>query len=129
MKRIQFIGLSVCIAAVVAVPFLESCSTGNNDTAVAEPAILLHILNAKSIIETGQAYRKQYPEEKTKDKLRELLLGENSLAASSDANAIHSYFDKKTGEDFNTDKTVVINGWVLSRTEARQCALFAMLQS
>jgi hypothetical protein len=129
MKRRQFIGLSAYIAAAVAIPFLESCSTGNNDTTVAEPVILLHILNAKSIIETGNAYLKQYPEENSKDTLRQLLLDKNSLAASSGANAIHSWLDKKTVEDFTTGKTVMINGWVLSFTEARQCALYAILQS
>jgi hypothetical protein len=129
MQRRQFIGLSAYIAASVAVPFLEGCSNGNNDTAVGEPAILLHILNSKSITETGQAYLKQYPSENTKDKLRELLLNKNSLAASSDANAIHSYFSTKTVEDFNTGNTIIVNGWVFSRTEARQCALYAILQS
>jgi len=48
---------------------------------------------------------------------------------SSGAKAIHEYFNTKTVEDFNTGQTVIINGWVLSRTEARQCALFAILQS
>jgi hypothetical protein len=28
--------------------------------------------------------------------------------------------------DFLTDKTLIINGWVLSVTEARQCALFSL---
>jgi hypothetical protein len=29
--------------------------------------------------------------------------------------------------DFDTGRTVLVNGWVLSATEARQCALFSLL--
>ena len=29
--------------------------------------------------------------------------------------------------DFETGRTVLVNGWVLSVTEARQCALFSLL--
>ncbi|MES1217459.1 MAG: hypothetical protein ABUT20_18265 [Bacteroidota bacterium] len=129
MKRRQFIGLSAYVAAAVAIPFLESCSTGNSGTAISEPPVLLHMLNAKSVIETGQAYLKQFPDENTKDKLKQLLLDTNSTIASSDANAIHAWFDKKAVEDFTTGQTVTVNGWVLSRTEARQCALYSILQS
>ncbi|MCW3119031.1 MAG: hypothetical protein JWM28_3113 [Chitinophagaceae bacterium] len=129
MKRRQFIGLSAYIAAAAAVPFLESCSAGNNDIAVSEPVILLRILNAKSIIETGQAYLKQYPDENTKNKLRDLLLDKSPVAATSNANAIHTLLNAKTVTDFNTGKTVIVNGWVFSRTEARQCALYTLLQS
>jgi len=29
--------------------------------------------------------------------------------------------------DFETGRTVLVNGWVLAATEARQCALFSLL--
>ena len=128
MKRRQFIGLSAYLAATVAIPLLDGCTTGNNDSAVSEPVVLLHTVNAKSVIETGQAYLKQFPDENTQDKLRQLLLDKDA-PLSSGAKAIHEYFNTKTVEDFNTGQTVMVNGWVLSRIEARQCALFAILQS
>jgi hypothetical protein len=129
MERRHFLGLSAYLAAAVAIPFLESCSTGNTDTAVAEPGLLLHILNAKSIVETGRAYLQQYPDEKTKNKLLDLLLNKETVPGPAGRQAIHAYFDKKTVEDFNNNRTVMINGWILSRTEARQCALYTLFHS
>jgi hypothetical protein len=128
MKRRQFIGLSAYLAAALAIPLLDGCATDNGETAVSEPVTLLHTVKAKSVIETGQAYVKQFPDENTKDKLRNLLL-DKEAPLSTGAKAIHEYFNAKTVEDFNTGQTVIVNGWVLSRTEARQCALFAILQS
>jgi hypothetical protein len=37
--------------------------------------------------------------------------------------------ENKVENDFKTGKIAVIKGWVLSLTEARQCALFSILQS
>jgi hypothetical protein len=34
--------------------------------------------------------------------------------------------DKKKKEDFAKSNTVIVKGWVLSRTEARQCALYTL---
>jgi hypothetical protein len=34
--------------------------------------------------------------------------------------------DKKVRKDFKEDKLQVIKGWVISTTEARQCALFSL---
>jgi len=128
MERRQFIGLSACLAAVIAIPILDGCATGNNDVAVSEPLLLLHTINANSIRETGRAYMKQFPDENTEEKLRKLLL-DNDAPLSSGAKAIHKYFDAKTVNDFNTGQIVIVNGWILSLTEARQCALFAILPS
>ena len=129
MKRRQFIGLSAYIAAAIALPFAESCSTGNNDIAVSEPALLLRILNTKSIIETGHAYLQQYPAENSKEILRDLLLDKNLRGTTTGAKAIHSWLMGKTVEDFQGGQTVIVNGWVFARTEARQCGLYALLQS
>ena len=128
MERRQFIGLSAYLAATVAIPLLDSCTTANNDAAVGEPVVLLHIINAKSVVETGRAYLKQFPDENSAEKLRKLLLDKNA-PLSSGAKAIHAYFDTKTVNDFDTGQIVIVNGWVLSRTEARQSALFSILQS
>jgi hypothetical protein len=36
------------------------------------------------------------------------------------------WVDGKIKSDFETGKTAVIKGWVISETEARQCALYAL---
>lgn len=78
--------------------------------------------------ETGLAYIKQAPAEDSKNKLA-TLLEDNAVTAATDAKTVHEVYDKKTRDDFNALKTVVVNGWVLAVTEARQCALYLLTQS
>jgi len=63
------------------------------------------------------------------DKLIQLLSGNSPIAGSSDETAIHQYLDQKVKQDFETGNTVLVKGWVLSVTEARQCALFSLANS
>ena len=40
-------------------------------------------------------------------------------------NKLEALLNQKIQQDFEAGRTVVVNGWVLSQTEARQCALFS----
>lgn len=127
MKRREFIGLSAYMAAAMAVPLLEECTPLNTDKAIAEPAVILNMLNSQTIVAAGLAYGKAFPEEYTKEKLKSLLLGDHKTGST--AGEIHEWFTKKTNEDFATGQTLMVDGWVFSKTEARQCGLFSLLQS
>jgi hypothetical protein len=48
---------------------------------------------------------------------------------STDSNLVNSVLEKKVRQDFQENKTVVVDGWILSVTEARQCALFSLSQN
>jgi len=52
----------------------------------------------------------------------------NPIDESADSALVASQLAKKIQQDFQQDKTVVVDGWVLSRTEARQCALFSLTE-
>jgi hypothetical protein len=77
----------------------------------------------------GRHYLGQCPAEADCDALVELLLGEaestqpGELPRSGD---LLAFFRKRFAEDFGRGNTVMIRGWVLSRTEARLCALIAL---
>ena len=126
MKRRQFIGLSAYLAAAISFPLFESCAGNVSDSVIAEPSLLMRILDKKNIIAVGKKYLDTVPDENDKTKLIHSLVGKNSIADSS---VVRSQLDKQCNEDFNSDNTRIVNGWVLSRTEARQCALFSILQS
>lgn len=127
MERRQFIGLSAYLAATITLPVLESCYTNSGKTAIAEPSVLMRILDKKNIIAVGKKYIEDFPQENNKEQLTLLLTGEDSHPYSDEQ--LRLKLDKQCLEDFITDNTIVVNGWVLSRTEARQCALFTFLQS
>ena len=127
MKRRNFIQLSALAAGAFSIPFIYGCNSKTFNKAVTEPYFLSHIFDAKTIKATGDAYIKQTPAEDSKSSLA-TLLDDPAINETTDAKTVHDVYDKKTKEDFNNLKTVVVNGWVLSVTEARQCALYSLTQ-
>ena len=128
MRRETFIRLSVFSAAALALPSLEGCTEKLLNKAVTQPPFLSHLFDAKTIRAAGQSYLKQTPDENKKSRLVNLLLDNVTFNESADAADVRSYFDKKIQQDFAEGKTVFADGWVLSVTEARQCALFDLTQ-
>jgi hypothetical protein len=129
MKRRDFIRLSAYSTALLGVPFIAGCHYKPSHAALLQPTFLVHIMDRKSLLVTGQQYLKQVPAENSGDKLEKILLDNPALPGSADAQTMQAYFTKKTADDFANKQTVVVDGWVLSATEARQCALFALSES
>ena len=69
---------------------------------------LLPLLGPESVREIGRRYREMAP--------AELLVAWPRRARAA-----------MVRDDFAAGRTVVIDGWVLSVTEARQCALYSLL--
>ncbi|HVX51619.1 MAG TPA: hypothetical protein VHB48_15765, partial [Chitinophagaceae bacterium] len=87
------------------------------------------IFDAKTMKAAGEAYIKQVPAEDSRNKLVGMLTGSGNITATTAAPAVHSYYDERTKEDFKALKTVIVSGWVLAVTEARQCALYSLTQN
>lgn len=128
MQRRVFIQLSTYTAAALSFPFATGCTRKHID-AEAQPQFFLHIVDTKTILVTGQAYRKANQGEDDKNKLKELLLANSALSSSSGERSIVDMLVSRVDNDFKTGKIVLVNGWVLSLTEARQCALFSIVES
>jgi hypothetical protein len=86
------------------------------------------LFDEKTISDAGKAYIREAPAENDEDKLIKLLAGNSSIANSTDETAIHQYLDQKIKQDFEKGDTVLVKGWVLAVTEARQCALFSLFE-
>ena len=128
MQRRAFIQLSAFTAVALSVPFINGCSY-NQLNAEAQPLLFSHLTDEKTILQTGVTYLKSHPVENNKSKLSEILLENAGLTTSTDKATIRFMLDNCVRSDFKTGKIININGWVLSITEARQCALFSILQS
>jgi hypothetical protein len=57
--------------------------------------------------------------------LRAALTAANTDAPPTEADLLRSVLHTRVRQDFAQRDTVVIDGWVLARTEARLCALYA----
>ena len=94
---------------------------------MSQPVFLSRLFDENTIKETGKAYLKKASSENDEDKLVKLLADNNNIINSKDEKSIHQYLDKKIQQDFETGNTVTVKGWILAVTEARQCALFSLL--
>ena len=128
MKRSDFIQLTAFAAAAISLPLLHSCSTPAGERELSKPDFLSRLFDEKTIKEAGKAYLQKTPAENDEDKLIQLLSGNGAIATSADEKAIHQYLDQKIKEEFKSGNTVIVKGWILSVTEARQCALFALVK-
>jgi hypothetical protein len=125
MERRKFIFVAASGVATMIIPIgLYNCSDTKYDSTVAKPILLSNIWDTQIIAEIGELYQKQYPKENTEQKLVGILsegisMGENDISAS---------ITSRIEEDFKTGKIVTLDGWILSVTEGRQCALFSLIQ-
>ena len=133
MKRRKFILYTAISTAAVSLPFLNCSSPDQElDKKLAMPETLAQTYDEKTIMEIGQAYGKTYPDEYSISDLEKLLTKTEtgkSIAGSESTEMINSTLNAMVKKDFQTGDTVVLNGWILSKTEARQCALFTLIKT
>jgi len=86
---------------------------------LAHPRSLTPILDLKELNALGTAYRKQVADESGERALADVLLEELPDDNLEFDTAINDLIKK----DFDEGNTTEVNGWILSKTEARQCAL------
>ncbi|HKP32258.1 MAG TPA: hypothetical protein VJT83_06005 [Chitinophagaceae bacterium] len=117
MKRRRF----VYIAAVTTTGFslnISSCNT--RKSVLSRPEFLSSILKKEEITKIGKSYRSQFLQEATSDKLISELQNNNKAEVSA------AEIEQMIKTDFEKGDTLIIEGWILSRTEARQSALYSL---
>ena len=130
MKRKKFLIISALAVTAISVPVAIKYSHRRKvrNKPLEQPKILGNFCNENDIQEIGIDYRKQNPGECQKQQLVELLLKDDTGKKISPANnaEVSDWLDQKTLQEFKSDNTIVVAGWVISVTEARQCALFSL---
>lgn len=130
MKRRNFIlATSAAALAVASVPLYRYYNKKSKYyNPLTTPDDLGRFCDEKTIREIGTSYRNMMPAENEKKKLTDLLLtGEDGkIIPASDNVAVFELIDRKVRKDFNEYRLQVVKGWVISTTEARQCALLSL---
>lgn len=125
MKRRRFVAMTTAGIVVLSLPttyyFLGNLEY---DSALAEPLTLSKIWDSESILDIGKKYRSLIPKEDQERKLVRLLMKGN-VAGNND---LQSEIGEKIKQDFQSGNMVMVDGWVLSVTEARQCALLSVIE-
>ena len=97
--------------------------------AFAHPKLLTLFGSKRRVREIGLAYRQVFPQEDDQETLASILLSDCGISEPLANPTLQSHLDKRVQIDFAHGRTVRINGWILSVTEARQSALFSFLYS
>ncbi len=126
MKRRNFVLLAGIGISAIAIPtWYYKYRDPANDQLLAEPELLSYIWDDNTISKIGNLYLEEFSDENSELKLIELL----SNNVSTDLNENTEMLNQQITNDYKTGNTIMIAGWVLSRTEARQCALFSLTQN
>lgn len=125
MKRRDFlVGLtSVAVLSAAGTYFYTNRDIDYNPE-IAEPFFLLHIWDHETIDDIGKKYLADALDEKDDQDLAKQILKKNDSQAPESIERIN----EQIAEDFKNDQTVLVDGWILSVTEARQCGLYSLIQ-
>jgi len=120
MNRRQFLDLTATSALVAGL----SPNPAFDLPALAQPD-LLSILGPRKVREIGLRYRELVPPENQTQALRAAVLAARPWSARVAWFSRFSIVDM-VKDDFAAGRTIMVQGWVLSATEARQSALFSL---
>ena len=120
LDRRQFVGAAAAGTAAI----LTRASGGRvgpeaaADTGLLSYPYLVVALGPGTVREIGEAYRALVPAESNRASLETALRSELGIAHTSAEDLVRA--------DFAAGRVIVVRDWVLSVTEARQCALFSL---
>jgi len=116
--------LQVAATGMVAGLATSACTrdTGEDARALGKPA-LLEMLGPDQTWQIGTQYRAAVPGENTAAALRDAI---SSSQHRRFPWILHKSIEEQIRDDFAAGRTVVVSGWVLSETEARQSALYSL---
>jgi len=120
MKRRNFILFAGGALAVIAIAN-HFFANVDYPRALALPGSLTPIMDSKELKELGLVYRSLIPDESRERTVAKRLMEK----LSADDNAFTTSLDEVIKKDFAEGNIIEVRGWILSKTEARQCALFS----
>lgn len=125
MKRKSFIISAATVA--IGVPLVYYYRNNHNYNPLYTPGLLSTFCSERTLKEIGVEYRKLVPHENEVQKLKTILLTDQSgkKIKNSDKDGIAKLINDKMHDEFINAKVLIINDWVISITEARQCALIS----
>ena len=128
MNRRVFVKLGILGAGALTIPLIHCRSNDAYSISLMQPAFLSQICEEKVIQEIGLALRSLKPELRKKETVVRTLmttLDGKKIDAKISSDELEKIIEQKIQSDFKNSKTIILKGWVLSETEAYQCALFS----
>jgi hypothetical protein len=130
MKRRTFIWIATAATSILAIPVIDyTCKKSRHSDPVVVPDVLARFCDEKTLKDIGKKYLLSVPSEAEKEQLKKLILANDAdtRLKSSISSDTSDWINQKIRHDFEANQVFTIDGWILSRTEARQCALFSLV--
>ena len=125
MNRKTFLVLSgMGLLAVSGTLYFGIRGYKNRKTVLSRPESLALFCNEDSLVSMGKQYLELYPQEQDVSLLISLI----DCGQYSQEHTLRRQLQDNIRRDFEFNQTLILDGWVVSRTEARQCALFTLMQ-
>jgi hypothetical protein len=127
IDRRHFLRLSGAGAVAAAGLTMAACARGGSgidERALARPE-LLTALGPDVVRDLGRRYRQNNPGENDAERVRDAILAAQSWPAR--IGLTRESIGDQIRAEFANGHTVIVDGWVLAATEARQCALYSMV--
>lgn len=123
MNRREFIA-STTTAGVAAsiLPVLKAGELADHRAILATPAFFTVLRDERLVRDLGYRYCAVAPAQQSAAAVEQAILSDLPRCAEP----LEVRIRARVRHDFATDRTVVLNGWILSVTEARQCALYVL---
>ena len=121
LDRRRFLQLSAL--GIVATVADSACASSDRADTPPDRPQLLAMLGPERVRQLGAHYRASTPNENSTETLRAALSSGHRLRIPFIKSAS---LDDRIRDDFAAGRTVVVDGWVLAVTEARQAALFSL---
>lgn len=127
MDRRQFLEISgISVLAVPLAGSIAMIEPSREQQRLMRPDMLTRVGDDGLTRRLGRQYRTAFPRENGLSVLTRIL---RCSAADENGFDLSTRLQSRIQRDFAEGRTVVVDGWILARTEARQCALFSLLQS
>lgn len=132
MKRRTFVITAATAGAVISLSFAYKAWVKYYlQDPFATPEALLDILDEDTCLYLGSKYLERFPTENATDILKTKIssaFDRGARAQSFGHAATEEAISESIVSEFSGSSMVLIDGWMLSHTEARQCALFYLHQ-
>jgi hypothetical protein len=128
MHRRTFLKV-VGVAGAFGLPLAGCHDVGTIDDVLRLPAFLSGICDEKTLYEIGIAFGKRFPQSYRSDILKNELMRsvlDEKQIAKTEPSRLSSLLYERVERDFHSGNVTDLKGWVLSITEARQCALYSL---
>jgi hypothetical protein len=125
MKRRNFIALGAASTLVIPAGYYYHKKSQRVINQINFPATLALFCDNAEFKKIGTDYLQLHPQENNADKLKEILLAQMEEKKIT-IDTVAAHLNKTIENDFATKNTLLVRQWILSQTEARQCALFSL---